>query len=135
MLPSGLDMWNFQTSRGRYQTIIICKFMGGYGCMHGLKNRSKTGETGPDRFDRPVNLIFFKKLIFLKKMVYRFRYRFTGNTDRFTADFNHYRPTGLPILDFSNAKFEFGVVFVVTGHTGGKRFSRPYRFFNPWLYV
>jgi hypothetical protein len=60
-------------------------------------------------------------------MVYRFRYRFTGNTDRFTC-FGGFQPlsadrfigfgtglpvilTGLPILDFSNAKFEFGVVF------------------------
>jgi hypothetical protein len=59
---------------------------------------------------------------------------FTGNTDRFTG-FGGFQPlsadwfigfgtglpvipiskpvipTGLPILDFSNAKFEFGVVF------------------------
>jgi hypothetical protein len=40
-------------------------------------------------------------------------------------------PTGLPVFDFSNAKFEFGaVVFVVIDHIGGERFLRPYRFFN-----
>jgi hypothetical protein len=67
-------------------------------------------------------------------MVYRFRYRFTGITDWFIS-FGGFQPlsadrftsfgtglsvipidksvipTGLLILDFSNANFEFGAVF------------------------
>jgi hypothetical protein len=60
-------------------------------------------------------------------MVCRFRYRFTDITDWFT-DFDEFQslpadrftdfgtglpviPTGLPILDFLNAKFKFRVIF------------------------
>jgi hypothetical protein len=96
----------------------------------------------PPRIEKPGNESdFFSKFIFFKKN--GLPVLPTGLP--VLADFNHYRPTGLtvipigkpvipiglPILDFSNAKFEFGAVVVVTGHTGGERFSRPYRFFNP----
>jgi hypothetical protein len=78
------------------------------------------GETDLDQFyrfliNRSVNLSFLY-FDFFEKIVYRLHYRFTGLIGLpILVDFNHCRPTvdrtGLPILDFSNAKFEFGVGF------------------------
>jgi hypothetical protein len=76
-----------------------------------------------------------------------------------SVDFNHCWPTSLPVsipayLSYRSVnqstnrftdswllKFEIWIrsgfwpvlpVFTITGHTGGERFLRPYRFFNPW---
>jgi hypothetical protein len=92
-----------------------------------VKNRLVFMKTGlkPVFGKLPVESEFFLKII------YWFRYRFTGITDRFTG-FGGFQllpadgllvlipvipidkpviPAGLPILDFLNSKFEFRAVF------------------------